>query len=511
MRQYVGARYVPKFATPYEWSPNTSYEPLTIVEYLGNSYTSKVPVPAGVLPTNSEYWVNTGNYNAGLEEVRGEVNELKTKKTFPTLLPSVYRGDFFTNNMYPQSCCVNGDDIYVFTPVSNSRLGSVRKFSRSGNQLVAKYDNVFMDHANSCCYWEGKGVCVAADYYVSGGNNVGVPAFYLYAPDFSTYTEFATNGTCQGISYDHVNHKLYYMNTAFELYVYNENTELFDYFGKIIPKSNTSFRQGLAINDDEYIIGDISGAFISGKLERGNMYPTTYGMCAYNDVENRFLYHEVEDMEFDSNGNLWGTRFYRFGSGILDCFVVNYLSDYSGVISFDPWTARSSFPWLITPQSVSSFRLPWGTLRNVQQFEALFYNTVDGVRISTDVNEDYEVTLTKSLNIDIRDGAEWHVRSLQLRLANFEFYQNDTRSKLTVDNLPINAADAMSVSFTGPGRLITNNDDENSVAFINVGTGSVMGRFRLCPKNANGVPIKWSGHNPPDGSLMIGDWIALDF
>lgn len=72
-RQYVGARYVPKFANPIEWNKNNSYEALTIVSYLNNSYTSKIPVPAGIEITNTKYWVITGNYNAQVEQYRQDV------------------------------------------------------------------------------------------------------------------------------------------------------------------------------------------------------------------------------------------------------------------------------------------------------------------------------------------------------------------------------------------------------------------------------------------------------
>lgn len=80
-RQYIGARYVPKiFNNPNgsaEWIKETSYEALTIVTYLGNSYTSKKPVPVNTDITNSEYWVITGNYNAQVEEYRKEVELLR--------------------------------------------------------------------------------------------------------------------------------------------------------------------------------------------------------------------------------------------------------------------------------------------------------------------------------------------------------------------------------------------------------------------------------------------------
>lgn len=77
-RQYVGARYVPKFyegPNGTEWSNTVPYEALTIVTYLGNSYTSKKSVPVGVNITNSEYWVLTSIYNEQIERYRVELEE----------------------------------------------------------------------------------------------------------------------------------------------------------------------------------------------------------------------------------------------------------------------------------------------------------------------------------------------------------------------------------------------------------------------------------------------------
>ena len=75
-RQYIGARYVPIFGRKNEtsivWDNSAPYEPLTIVLYQGNSYTSRQYVPAGVEITNTLFWANTGNYNAQVEEYRRE-------------------------------------------------------------------------------------------------------------------------------------------------------------------------------------------------------------------------------------------------------------------------------------------------------------------------------------------------------------------------------------------------------------------------------------------------------
>lgn len=73
VRQYVGARYVPLFAEPLEWSSTRGYESLTVVLHEGNSYTSRQSVPVGIDINNTAYWAETGNYNAQIEAYRREV------------------------------------------------------------------------------------------------------------------------------------------------------------------------------------------------------------------------------------------------------------------------------------------------------------------------------------------------------------------------------------------------------------------------------------------------------
>ena len=74
-RQYIGARYVPKFFDwngSTEWRTGVAYEALTIVTRNGNSYTSKIPVPSniGAPESNPEYWVSTGLFNEQIESIR---------------------------------------------------------------------------------------------------------------------------------------------------------------------------------------------------------------------------------------------------------------------------------------------------------------------------------------------------------------------------------------------------------------------------------------------------------
>lgn len=79
--QYVGARYVPKFADPIDWDTERGYESLTIVTYKGESYTSKCPVPPGIDIKNTRYWALTGAYNAQVEEYKNQVKDLSQQVT----------------------------------------------------------------------------------------------------------------------------------------------------------------------------------------------------------------------------------------------------------------------------------------------------------------------------------------------------------------------------------------------------------------------------------------------
>jgi len=64
---------MPTFANPAEWNSTRTYEPLTIVLHEGNSFTSKQFVPKGIDISNEDFWAETGNYNAQVEQYRQEV------------------------------------------------------------------------------------------------------------------------------------------------------------------------------------------------------------------------------------------------------------------------------------------------------------------------------------------------------------------------------------------------------------------------------------------------------
>ena len=121
--QYIGARYVPKFYEnsdgTEEWRAGVEYEPLTIVTYNGNSYTSKKPVPSNIgnPSDNTAYWVSTGNFNAQLAEIQTEVAEMKNKTDF-FVTPEQYGavGDGVTNDSAAVNAAIGSGRAVFFNP-----------------------------------------------------------------------------------------------------------------------------------------------------------------------------------------------------------------------------------------------------------------------------------------------------------------------------------------------------------------------------------------------------------
>lgn len=75
MARYIGARYVPVFAG--DWDQTREYEALTVVQYQGDSYTSKMYVPVGIAISNTQYWIKSANFNQQVAAMGSRIDALQ--------------------------------------------------------------------------------------------------------------------------------------------------------------------------------------------------------------------------------------------------------------------------------------------------------------------------------------------------------------------------------------------------------------------------------------------------
>lgn len=107
MSRYIGARYVP--LPGGAWDNTREYEPLTMVQYEGDTYTSKMYVPVGVAITNTTYWVKTSDFSQQVanlaqslqqtdnrvQDIEGDIEDIN--RDLGALFDSAYFIKEFTN------------------------------------------------------------------------------------------------------------------------------------------------------------------------------------------------------------------------------------------------------------------------------------------------------------------------------------------------------------------------------------------------------------------------------
>lgn len=79
VRQYIGARYVPRFTGLYD--PTQEYEALDVVDNgAGTSYISKIPTPAGTPLTNTEHWFVYGSTSGAIIDLQNRMSAVENGK-----------------------------------------------------------------------------------------------------------------------------------------------------------------------------------------------------------------------------------------------------------------------------------------------------------------------------------------------------------------------------------------------------------------------------------------------
>lgn len=337
IREYIGARYVPKFYDDgqggAEWTNTVEYEPLTIVQYQGNSYTSRQYVPVGIAITNTDYWLLTGNWQSQVEQYRQEVYafdgritqnatdiadleadltaeenaRIAADKDLQDAIAKIQEGttlgvlmfgqmSFDYNNGMPDhpGCIAQvGNVQYILSsPLSEDTVGTgtekghFRSISIAGD---ADYYNNSVErdygHANSMCYSDELQSLLYAPLWRKPASTPTTVNWCDYAEILNTDGTIGRkigisgfNGRVKAVSCDHVNGTTYAFieqTGVDQLYIfkYDATTDAFINTGNVIPfiTSSATLSQDVAVKNGIYYACDTNGGVRIGDIETGEI------------------------------------------------------------------------------------------------------------------------------------------------------------------------------------------------------------------------------------------------
>ena len=90
------------YADPLQWDITTQYSPNTVVvdPKTGTAYMSKVPVPSGIMLTNTAYWVVVFNYQQIYEAIKDGIALNERSNEYASTDYSVNDLVWWKNNLY---------------------------------------------------------------------------------------------------------------------------------------------------------------------------------------------------------------------------------------------------------------------------------------------------------------------------------------------------------------------------------------------------------------------------
>ncbi len=296
--QYIGARYVPMFSDPLDWDSTKDYEPLTIVYYLGNSYTSRQSVPAGIDIANTDYWAITGNYNAQIEAYRKEVQTYDGRITANAqaiadeVTRAVAEEKAIKELITAETTRAKAAESELATGVSNAITRISEEATARENTDAALQTNIDNSKRFVKNYDESVLVCIG-DSILQGystENPSGIDAWNVYAGNMLGYKPANVVKSCVGGAGWNINTTAATLTTNAKTYVTGAGLN---------PDNVTAIVYGLGVNDS---MGDISVSDVQSGVSNAianariafpnaeiHIFPCIMGNFGYNNETQHVL------------------------------------------------------------------------------------------------------------------------------------------------------------------------------------------------------------------------------
>ena len=153
-RQYIGARYTPKFVGTYD--ATRAYEALEVVDNgSGTTYISKQSVPPNTPLTNTTYWLVYGSSNGAILDLQDRVSTIEGE--IPVINSSILR-------MSGEISDINGDISDINDDISDIETSLNNTIKR--DDLVVCVSDSYGVRTNNWIHWLGLCLGIDSDHLI---------------------------------------------------------------------------------------------------------------------------------------------------------------------------------------------------------------------------------------------------------------------------------------------------------------------------------------------------------
>ena len=402
VREYIGARYVPKFMGTHDLTQ--IYEALCVVDNgLGTSYISKIPTPAGTPLTDTTYWTVYGASSGAVINLQNQIDLIHEAFVIPEMFGAV--GDGVTDDTQAiQDAIDAGVNNVVFLP-KTYKIVTLSIKNKDGFKLIGSGATLKTTATTYAIQMEGT------------INDVIIEGFNITADNATSSTNICGIGSNSGNSLTRLrifNNNIYNMNVGISV-----NSDLSGHVEGCIVYGNfirdmlgTEIGQGYGIHMSDGADENASSIIDSNTIDNCSRHAIYLARGrGYNIINNRILNHRKDV----ATGSLRPAIDIARTSDVV--VKGNILDGYSdGAIAITGEASSSGYPLASYPAD------------NIIISENIFMNQKNAVGISighlsqasTGISENVIIDGNVFSNESVKNGIDLHYAK-NLRISNNSF------------------------------------------------------------------------------------------
>ena len=457
-------------------------------------------------------------------------NELKYKanKNNSGFISPVYIGDYICSMDYqPSATLRNGDNFITIDSPSrsyatshHSGLGYAKTFSLPDNERSLNI-NAEVGHGNSIAF-DGTYYYIVPVFMYDAGGESRSSDILVYNTQFSLIDTIECPYRPTGVTYDPIAEKLYIFGQDYQIVTYENSTfsvvttvDMADIPENIVDDEHTFF-QDFAVYNGEFYISSPFHTILHGLITENQYSPVTDSFyVGYVDSANRYILGELEGMEFDANGNLYGIMIINIGynNQAINAFVVelpvNKAVQTSTTISNPFHMGYNSVT--LSESTQTKFYLQLNEIRSLLQLENKIPKcTTANVAIPSgnSISDPYVISIMENITLSI--AGAYTCKQFRVEAGIFNIYGDGSSNSLTLTNSSnlIQLMRSGVLMLTGSAlnitaNNITSNADGNFIGNISNYNGMVI--IRNKPLEVNDKILKIGYYNIYAADVYIGE------